>query len=153
MNTTEFHYTTYIKSTPEKVWAAIITPEFAKQYWGNANYSDWKPGSNWEHRNDAGKVMVVGTVSESVPPSRLVLTWAAPADHGVPAKTSRVIFAIEDVKGVVKLHVSHDLLEAGSQMAESISGGWPRVLSSLKSYLETGAALENLHTCGSANAH
>ena len=153
MKTAEFHYTTYIKSTPEKVWAAITTPEFARQYWGNANFSDWKAGSRWEHRSEAGAALIVGTVSESVPPTRLVLTWGGPGED--QAKHSRVIFAIKAIKDLVELHVTHDHLEAESAMARGISIGWPRVLSSLKSLLETGVALDTWagheHHCGGAD--
>jgi uncharacterized protein YndB with AHSA1/START domain len=156
MTTTEFHYTTYIKSTPERVWAAIITPEFTRQYWGKDNISDWRPGSRWEHRSDTGTIHVTGIVRESVPPTRLVLSWAAPGDHEDQAKHSRVTFEIVKMKDLVQLHITHDLLEAGSQMAHSISGGWPRVLSSLKTFLETGAPLDTWagqnHTCGAAPA-
>ncbi|MBA3936090.1 MAG: SRPBCC family protein [Planctomycetes bacterium] len=142
MNTTEFHYTTYLKSTPEKVWAAITTPEFASKYWGNANFSDWQAGSRWEHRTPTGTTVCTGLVRESVPPKRLVLSWVTPADFADESKHSRVTFAIDDIQGMVRLSVTHDQLEAGSDMATSISGGWPRVLSSLKSYLETGVALD-----------
>lgn len=143
MTTTEFHYTTYIRSTPERVWAAIITPEFARQYWGDhANISDWKVGSRWEMSPTTGAAKVTGIVRECVPPTRLVLTWAAPGDHADQSKHSRVTYHIEALQDMVKLHVTHDLLEAGSAMATSISGGWPRVLSSLKSYLETGKPLD-----------
>lgn len=142
MTTTEFHYTTYIKTTPERVWAAITTPEFTRQYWIHENISDWKAGSRWEHRPTAGPALITGIVRESVRPSRLVLTWAAPGDHDDQAKHSRVTFAIEAIKDMVKLHVTHDQLVEGSDMASKISGGWPRVLSSLKSYLETGVALD-----------
>jgi uncharacterized protein YndB with AHSA1/START domain len=152
MNDHEFHYTTYIKSTPEKVWAAITTPEFTRQYWGNANISDWRPGSRWEHRPLSGAAMVTGIVTESVPPTRLVLTWASPADIDDASKHSRVTFTIEALKDMVKLHVIHDQLEPGSHVAQAISGGWPRVLSSMKSFLETGIPLDtwagNQHQCG-----
>lgn len=64
-------YTTYIKTTPEKLWAAITTPEFARQYWGgNANISDWKKGATWQHKSADGKTYVTGEVIESTPPSR-----------------------------------------------------------------------------------
>ncbi len=142
MTTTEFHYTTFIKSTPEKVWAAITTPEFAATYWGNANFSDWKAGSRWEHRTPKGTAVCAGIVRESVPPKRLVLSWVLPEDFADETKHSRVTFAIEQIQDMVRLHVAHDELVAGSDMATSISGGWPRVLSSLKSYLETGVALD-----------
>jgi uncharacterized protein YndB with AHSA1/START domain len=142
MTGTEFHYTTFIKSTPDQVWAAITTPEFTRQYWGNANFSDWKPGSRWEHRPTVGAAMVTGIVRESVPPTRLVLTWAAPGEHDDLAKHSQVTFEIEMIKDMVRLHVTHDHLVEGSDMVKRISGGWPRVLSSLKSYLETGVPLD-----------
>ncbi len=151
MSTTEYHYTTYIKSTPEKVWAAITTPEFARQYWGNANFSDWKVGSRWEHRQPQGNVLVSGIIRESVAPRRLVMTWAAPAEHDDPSKHSRVSIEIEPIKDMVRLHITHDQLVAGSDLSKRISFGWPRVLSSLKTLLETGVALDtwagNEHGC------
>ena len=83
MNSPEFVYTTYIRTTPEKLWDAITNPEFTRQYWGGyGNISDWKKGSKWKHVGDDEKhtVRVVGEVLESVPPKLLVLTWADPAD-------------------------------------------------------------------------
>ena len=85
MSKPELVYTTYIRTTPEKLWNAITNPEFARQYWGgNENVSDWKPGSKWAHvtGDEERTVRVVGQVVESVPPKRLVLTWADPADDG-----------------------------------------------------------------------
>lgn len=152
MTTTELHYTTYIKSTPERVWAAITTPEFTRQYWGNANISDWKTGSRWDHRTDAGEIRVSGIVRVHEPPRRLVLSWAGPGDHDDQSKHSQVTFEITVIKDMVCLHVTHERLVAGSPMATGVSGGWPRVLSSLKSYLETGTALDTWagfeHGCG-----
>jgi uncharacterized protein YndB with AHSA1/START domain len=134
------------------VWAAITTPEFSRQYWGNANFSDWKPGSRWEHRSPAGAALITGIVRESVPPTRLVLSWAAPGDHDDPTKHSRATFEIQAMKDLVQLHVTHDQLHTGSAMAKGISIGWPRVLSSLKTYLETGVPLDTWaghdHPCG-----
>jgi uncharacterized protein YndB with AHSA1/START domain len=140
MNNPEFVYTTYIKSTPEKVWAAITNPEFTKQYWGGmANYSDWRSGSNWEHRSDEGEVYVGGEVEESIPPGRLVLTWA---DPGAPEDVSRVTFEIDQVADLVRLNVVHGDFTPGTLMAAKVKGGWPRVLSSLKSMLETGTGID-----------
>src|SRR5690242_9891889 len=77
----EFVYTTYIRTTPEKVWDAITKPEFARQYWANGNISDWKQGSEWKHVDEkTGKVRIVGKVLESTPPKRLVTSWASPAN-------------------------------------------------------------------------
>jgi len=142
MNKPELVYTTYIRSTPEKVWSAITNPEFARQYWGgNENVSDWKPGSKWMHvtGDKERAVRVVGKVVESVPPKRLVVTWADPANEG---DVSRVTFEIEAVEDEVRLDVIHGDFQPGTDMMKRVSGGWPRVLSSLKSFLETGKALK-----------
>ncbi|MBS0272854.1 MAG: SRPBCC family protein [Proteobacteria bacterium] len=133
-----FVYVTYIYTTPQKVWDAITKPEFAKRYWFNYNVSDWKMGSRWEHRkgDDSGTVMVDGTVLESDPPHRLVTTWTRPDKSKEP---SRVTYDIAQYgPGLVCLTVTHDQLERDPAMANGISGGWPKVLSNLKSLLETG---------------
>lgn len=132
-------YTLLIRSTAKKTWDAITKPEFTRQYWaGIANVSDWKAGSKWEHVAKGDEVWITGEVVESVPPNRLVLTWADPDDL---KDKSRVTFEIEQMEDVVCLTVTHDKFKANSKMAGKVAGGWPRVLSSLKSYLETGKGL------------
>ena len=132
-------YTTYIRSTPKEVWAAITKPEFTAQYWGKmTNVSDWKRGSKWEHHNPEHEVWITGKVLESTPPKRLVLSWAAPDDL---ADKSRVTFEIEVAGDMTCLVVTHDKLNAGSKMLKGVSKGWPKVLSSLKTFLETGKGL------------
>jgi uncharacterized protein YndB with AHSA1/START domain len=87
---------------------------------------------------------LVGEVVEFSPPSRLVLTWAFPADEAREDKHTRVTFLIEPIRGVVHLTVIHDRLEPGSEMLQGITDGWPKVLSSLKSLRETGQPLPAL---------
>lgn len=133
-------YTTFIRSTPKKTWDAIINPKFTRQYWADmANVSDWKKGSKWEHLNPENEVWVTGEVVECSPPTRLVLTWVDPDDL---KDKSRVTFEIEKIKDQVCLKVTHDKFKAGSKMASGVSWGWPRVLSSMKSFLETGKGLD-----------
>ncbi len=142
--TTSFVYVTYIVSTPEKVFEAITRPDIARRYWGHENVSDWKPGSRWEHvrANEERTVELVGEVVESSPPSRLVITWAYESQASDPEAYSRVTFEIEPYEDMVRLTVSHDDLVVGSGMANGVSKGWPIVLSSLKSLLETGRGLD-----------
>jgi uncharacterized protein YndB with AHSA1/START domain len=150
---TNFVYTTYISSTPQKVWDAITTPEFTRQYWGRNIVSNWKPGSKWDMASidGANTVNITGEVLEAHPPSRLVLSWVSPENLANKAEYSRVVFEIEAVGEVVRLNVVHDQLQAGSEMAKGISGGWPLVLSGLKSFLETGKAPDifSIKSCGS----
>ena len=141
MTKPEFVYTTYIKSTSEKVWEAITTPEFTRQYWGGLdNVSDWKPGSKWQHiaRDEEDPVYVTGQVLEADRPNRLVLTWADP--DNLPDE-SKVTFEIEQIEDMVRLTVVHGDFKPGSTMQPKIASGWPRVLSSLKSFLETGSGI------------
>ena len=139
MKRTKLVYQTFIRSTPRKIWDAISKPEFTRQYWGGmTNVSDWKKDSKWEHHNPEGEVWITGKVTESVPPKRLVLTWADPDEL---KDKSRVTFEIEPMKEMVCLTVTHDQFKTGSKMAGKVAAGWPRVLSSLKSYLETGTGL------------
>jgi len=141
---TSFVYVTYIRSTPDKVFEAITKPEIARRYWGHENVSDWQPGSGWELvRADAQRtVQLVGKVVEIAPPTRLVITWANASQADDPASYSRVSFDIAAYEEMVRLTVTHDELEAGSGMAKGIQQGWPIVLSSLKSLLETGQGID-----------
>lgn len=141
---TSFVYVTYIRSTPEKVFAALTDAEITRRYWGHENVSDWKPGSRWEHvrDNEERRVNIAGRVIESDPPHRLVVSWSSPDNFDEVEKHSRVTYELVEAKDMVRLTVSHDDLEVGSGMEKGVTKGWPRVLSSLKSYLETGEGID-----------
>jgi uncharacterized protein YndB with AHSA1/START domain len=143
MSNERFVYAIYIAATAEKVWRALLDGELTRQYWGHENISDWKPGSKWRHvaYDEKRTLKLVGEVLESVPQKRLVLTWMEPEEAADKTKRSRVAIDIETVGDMVRLTVTHDELKAGSEMLRKISNGWPRVLSSLKSLLETGRPL------------
>ena len=152
MTKPSFVYVTYIATTAEKVWEALVDTDVTRQYWvdptadkpAHVNVSDWKPGSRWEHQrvDEARTVDMVGTVVENSPPRRLVLTWARPKDAEDSARHSRVTFDIEPHgSGLVRLTVTHEDLEGDAPMLAGISDGWPKVLSNLKTLLETGHAL------------
>ena len=142
MSKTSFVYVTYIRATPERVFQALTDGRVTREYWGHDNVSDWKPGSAWKHQDAAsGAVRILGEVLEARPPHRLVISWAFPAEAANAAKRSRVAFDIEPIADMVKLTVTHDELETGSEMDGAIREGWPRVLASLKTFLETGKAL------------
>lgn len=158
MKKPDYVYVTYIATTPEKAWQALVDTDMMREWWvdpkagcARVNVSDWKPGSRWEHRrtDGSGAVDIVGRVVESAPPHRLVYTWARPADADDAAKHSRVAFDIEAYgDGLIRLTVTHDELERDPQMLEGISGGWPKVLSNLKTFLETGRALPQVPSAG-----
>ena len=151
MTKPSFVYVTYIATTPEKVWQAFVDTDVMRQYWvgpnadcARVNVSDWRPGSRWEHQrlDDARTVDIVGKVVESTPPRRLVFTWARPKDAEDDSKHSRVAIDIEQHgDGLIRLTVTHEDLERDPQMLAGISGGWPKVLSNLKTLLETGRVL------------
>ncbi len=154
MTKPEFVYTTYINTTPERLWQALTDPAFTRRYWGTALISDWRVGSTvtWEHngvsRADPAQVML-----ESDPYRRLSYTWhtytpdwaqAAGIDEDLRAKLageprSKVSFDIEPVDAQVKLTVTHDGFEPGSTVLGMVSNGWPQLLSDLKTLLETSA--------------
>jgi uncharacterized protein YndB with AHSA1/START domain len=152
MTKPDFVYVSYIATTADRVWQALVDTDVTRRYWsdpsggdpGHVNVSDWRPGSRWEHQrlDDARTVDIVGNVVESDPPHRLVISWARPRDAEDDLKHSRVVFEIEaQGDGLVRLTVTHEDLERDPQMLAGISDGWPKILSNLKTLLETGRPL------------
>lgn len=139
-------YVSYISSTPEKVFNALIDPEMTRRYWVNHhNVSDWKVGSRWEHRDfdDPNLLDIVGTVLESDPPRKLVVSWVRPNEEGDKTRTSRVTYDVEQFGDFVRLTLTHDEFGDDTEMYESVAYGWPAVVSGLKTLIETGTISES----------
>jgi uncharacterized protein YndB with AHSA1/START domain/DNA-binding transcriptional ArsR family regulator len=136
-----FVYVTYIESSPERVWEALTDADLTAQYWGHSNVSDWQPGSTWEHQRTDGSGIadVAGTVLESMPPRRLVMTFDSPGELP-PSGPTKVTFDIEPFHEIIRLTVTHENL-ADDDALTAVATGWPAVFANLKSLLETGHVL------------
>jgi DNA-binding transcriptional ArsR family regulator/uncharacterized protein YndB with AHSA1/START domain len=160
MDKPSFVYTTYIHSTPERVWLALTEPSFTERYWGVAFETDWKAGSPMTLRQWGLTIAHPDqVVLESDPHSRLSYTWHTFTpewreiarerigfseeflDRIAAERRSKATFEIEDLGGLVKLTVIHDGFDAASEVLTTISQGWPHVISNLKTLLETGETL------------
>ena len=143
MSKSTFVYVTYIRTTPERLWSALTTREFTRQYWLGAHCeSDWKPGSSWKLVFDDGRLADAGKIVEAKAPERLVIKWRNEWSEELKAEgDSLCTFEIESVPNsspqAVKLSVTHSIERPESKFIQAVSGGWPRILSNLKSLLET----------------
>lgn len=153
MQATEFVYTTYIATTPERLWQALTDPAFTRRYWGAELNSDWQVGSPilWKEADpeprDLGQVVL-----EAEPHRRLSYTWHHPQHYhakflGWSEKQlselqreprSQVAFDLEPAGDEVKLTVTHHGFAPGSALLDAVTGGWPHILANLKTLLETG---------------
>ena len=138
-----FVYVIYFRTTPEKLWSALTTPEFMKKYWFGMNFeTDWKAGSPWKLVFPDGRVADTGEIVEIEKPTRLVLKWR---NHFRPELheegEARCVMEIKPAGEIVQLTIIHEINKPGSKLIEAVSVGWPKILSSLKTLLETGAAL------------
>jgi uncharacterized protein YndB with AHSA1/START domain len=135
-----FVYVTYIRTTPEKLWAALTQAEFIKQYWFGMNLeSDWKVGSPWKMVSGDGLVTDEGEVAECDQPRRLALRWRHNWKPELAADGEAFcLIELEPADGAVKLTINHTVARKDSKLIEAVSGGWPRILANLKSLIETG---------------
>ena len=139
-----FVYVTFIRTSPDRLWTALTSPEFTKQYWfGMRCESDWTVGSSWKLLFTDGRVADAGEVVEADRPRRLVIRWRNEWKPELKAEGhSLCTFELEPVvqagDDVVKLSITHEIDRPGSNLIEAVSGGWPCILSNLKSLLETG---------------
>jgi uncharacterized protein YndB with AHSA1/START domain len=138
-----FVYVTYIRTTPEKLWAALTTPEFMKKYWFGMNMeTGWKAGSPWKLVFPDGRVADTGEIIEIEKQKRLVLRWRnqfRPELH--EEGDARCVMELESAGEVMKLTITHEIDKPGSKLIGAVGIGWPKILSSLKTLLETGTAL------------
>jgi uncharacterized protein YndB with AHSA1/START domain len=143
-----FVYVTYIRTTPEKLWQALTEPEFTRLYWcGCTQESTWEPGAAWSLMIPDGRVGDTGRVLEIDKPRRLVLEWRNEFKPDLRVEGySRCVFELEPsqdpAQEMVKLTVTHSMAREESKFIAAVSNGWPGILSSLKSLLETGESLE-----------
>jgi uncharacterized protein YndB with AHSA1/START domain len=136
----KFVYVTYIRTTPERLWNALTTPEFTKQYWfGMHCESEWKAGSSWQLKFPDGRIADAGEIVAAERPKRLVIKWRNEFKPEMKAEGySRCTMDLEPRDGAVKLTITHEMEKPGTKFIEAVSGGWPLILSNLKSLLETG---------------
>jgi uncharacterized protein YndB with AHSA1/START domain len=138
-----FVYVTYIRTTPEKLWSALTDPEFMKQYWfGTHCESEWAPGSSWKMVHPDGGITDAGEIVEAEPPRRLVIRWQHQKKPELKAEgESRCTIEVEANGPAVKLSITHTIEREPSKLIEAVSGGWPKIISNLKSLLETGSTV------------
>jgi uncharacterized protein YndB with AHSA1/START domain len=137
-----FVYVTYIKTTPERLWSALTDMNFAQQYWlGARPEAEWKVGGSWRIAYPDGRVTDTGEILEFVPLKRLAIKWRHELRPELKTEGwSLCTMEIEPAAGeAVKLTVTHSIEREASKLIEAVSGGWPQILSNLKTLLETGS--------------
>ncbi|HXS41356.1 MAG TPA: SRPBCC family protein [Stellaceae bacterium] len=138
-----FVYVTYIRTTPEKLWSALTTSEFARQYWrGIRPEAEWRKGGAWRLVKPDGQVVDHGEIVEFDAPRRLSIRW----HHDMMPELkeegwSLCTMELEPQGDAVKLTVTHSIARENSKLIGAVSSGWPQILSNLKSLIETGTVL------------
>ena len=137
-----FVYVTYIRTTPQRLWSALTTDtEFMKRYWFGVHcQSEWTAGAPWQMLSDEGNILDSGEILESEPPRRLVIRWQHQKMPELKAEgDSRCTMELEPSGPAVRLTITHTMEREASKFIGAVSGGWPKIISNLKSLLETGA--------------
>src|SRR5208282_4277731 len=134
-------YVTYIRTTPEKLWTALTDAEFIRQYWFGIHCEcQWTAGSSWKNVTGDGQIMDAGEIVEADPPRRLVIRLQHQLEPELKAEgDSLCMMELEPSGTAVKLSITHSIEREPSKFIEAVSGGWPKVISNLKSLLETGS--------------
>jgi uncharacterized protein YndB with AHSA1/START domain len=143
MANSRFVYVIYIRSTPEKLWQGLIDPAFTRQYWAET-WQDcaWKPGASWKLMIPDGRIGDSGEVVICEPHKKLMLTWRNDFMPELAAEGySQLTYELEQAGESVKLTLTHEMNRPDSKLIDAVSQGWPHILSSLKSLVETGESL------------
>jgi uncharacterized protein YndB with AHSA1/START domain len=140
MAESRFVYVTYIRAQPQKVWDAVTTTEFMKDYFFGFTFdTEWKKGAAWRMIHPNGTVTDGGEILEFNPPTRLELSWRSEARRELKAEGyGRCVMEVEPAGESTKLTVTHSIDVANSKLIEAVSQVWPQILANLKSLLETG---------------
>jgi uncharacterized protein YndB with AHSA1/START domain len=149
-----FIYVTYIRTTPDALWRALTDTDFIPQWWmGVRAETEWRVGGPWKLVLTDGRTADSGEVLEFEPPRRLALKWR---NEFMPELTeegfSQCLFELEPLGEAVKLTVTHSIPVDGSKLIKAVAGGWPQILSNLKTLIETGSALIPQRTAEAAQA-
>lgn len=150
-----FVYVTYIRTTPERLWEALLDPDFSAKAWFGARMEgEWRPGGAWSLTYPDGRLMDSGQVLTIDPPRRLEVSWRNEWSPEINAEgLANCVYELEPADGgVVKLTVTHTTDREGSRLIEAVSGGWPKILSNLKSLIETGEVVLAPAAAGKAAA-
>ena len=150
-----FVYVSYIRTTPQRLWSALTTPDFMSEYWfGMRIETEWKRGAQWKMLFPDGRVADAGEILECDPPRRLVLKWRNEFRPELKAEgDAQCVIELEPEPDAVKLTITHSIGRADSKFIAAVSNGWPKVLSNLKSLLETGAIVLATNTHDHEAAH
>jgi len=147
-----FVYVTFIRTTPEKLWSALTDANQMKEYWfGMHFHAEWTKGSEWRMLFPDGKVADTGEIIEFEPPKRIRLKWRNEFRPELKAEGFALCtIELEPYGEAVRLSITHTIERAESKFIQAVSGGWPKILSNLKSLLETGRVVltEADHTHG-----
>ncbi len=143
MSKSSFFYQLYIRTTPKKLWAALTQAEFTRRYWVETwQVSDWNIGSEWKLMIPDGRVGDSGKILDIIPEQRLILAWRNEFQPALKEEGySQATLELEPQGDCVKLTVIHEMDREHSAFIEGVSDGWPMILSSMKSLLETGESL------------
>jgi len=143
MSAEKFVYVTYIRTTSQKVWTALTEAEFMKQYWfGIHCESQWTAGSSWRLVHSDGRIAAAGEIAEAEPPKRLVIRWQDQMRPELKAEgVSHCTMELESNGSAAKLTITHSIEREPSNLIALVSSSWPKVISNLKSLLETGSTV------------